>query len=101
LDTREVTRELVEQGYEAAYRGDVPLLDQLIEEIRSLHKRGLLMARRVAEQQTLSGGGVHPGDADRALKKLMDAGIAARTARGRYRIVNPLLRRHLIEQRFR
>jgi hypothetical protein len=100
LETRAITQELAEQGYDSAYRGDIPLLDQLVEEIRSLHKRGLLMARRVADQQTLTGGGIHPSDADRALKKLIDAGIAQRVGRGQYRIVNPLLRRHLIEQRF-
>jgi hypothetical protein len=36
--------------------------------------------------------------ADRALKKLLDAGMIERIGRGDYRIFNPRLRRHLAEQ---
>jgi predicted transcriptional regulator of viral defense system len=42
---------------------------------------------------------MHRGDADRALKKLQDAGLIERIGRGEYRILNPLLRRRLVEQR--
>jgi predicted transcriptional regulator of viral defense system len=98
LNTREITGSLVEQGYDMAYAGDVPLLDQLIEQIRSTHKRGLVIARRIAARQTLTTG-MHRGDADRALKRLRDTGLIERVGRGDYRIVNPLLRRHLLDQR--
>lgn len=97
LATREIDALLVEQGYDMAYAGDGPLLDQLIEQIRSVHRKGLVIARRVAAGQTLTTG-MHRGDADRALKKLIETGLVERRGRGEYRITNPLLRRHLLEQ---
>jgi DNA-binding transcriptional ArsR family regulator len=97
LDDRTIGSELVDQGYDMAYAGDVPLLDQSIEQIRSVHKRALVVARRVAAGQALTTG-MHKSDADRALKKLLDTGLVDRVARGNYRIVNPLLRRHLLDQ---
>jgi hypothetical protein len=81
----------VQQGYEAAYAGDRPLLDQLLEQIRSTHRQGQKLARRVAAHQTLSQG-MHRGDVDRALKKLIDLGAIERMARGEYEIANPFLR---------
>jgi hypothetical protein len=98
LDTREISVELVDQGYDMAYRGDVPLLDQLIEQIRSVHRRALVIARRIAAGQALTPG-MHKSDADRALKKLVETGLVDHVGRGDYRIDNPLLRRHLLEQR--
>ncbi|MEA2467725.1 MAG: uncharacterized protein QOJ57_1851 [Thermoleophilaceae bacterium] len=97
LGTREITRELVAQGYQLAYQGDVALLDQMIEQIRRSHKFGLRLARRIAARQTLTSG-MHAGQADRAIKKLLEAGLVEQVARGDYRIFNPLLRHHLIEQ---
>lgn len=97
LDTREITSDLVTQAYDYAYHGDVAMLDQLIERIRSVHKQGLRIARRVGAGQALTGG-MHAGEADRALKKLLEAGMIERVGRGDYRIFNPLLRRHLAEQ---
>jgi hypothetical protein len=41
---------------------------------------------------------MHRGEADRALKKLIDAGVIERLGRGHYEVTNPLLRRRLIEQ---
>lgn len=41
---------------------------------------------------------MHRGDADRALKKLIEAGLIERAGRGDYRLANPLLRRRLTEQ---
>ena len=96
LGTRRIDIDLVSQGYEQAYRGDSALLDQLIERIRLSHKLGLKMARRIALGQTLTGG-VHAGEADRALKKLLAAGLIEKVARGDYAIQNPLLRRRLVE----
>jgi len=97
FDTREITTDLVTQGYQLAYQGDVALLDQMIERIRDAHKFGLRLARRIARGQTLTSG-MHAGQADRAIKKLLEAGMIEQIARGRYRIFNPLLRHHLSEQ---
>jgi hypothetical protein len=97
LDNREITRDLVTQAYDSAYHGDVAMLDQMIERIRSVHKHGLRMARRVGAGQTLTAG-MHAGDANRALNKLLAAGMIERVSHGEYRILNPLLRRHLAEQ---
>jgi hypothetical protein len=96
LDTREITRDLVTQAYDSAYHGDVAMLDQMVERIRSVHKHGLRIARRVGTGQTLTGG-MHAGDANRALKKLLETGMIERVGHGDYRILNPLLRRHLAE----
>ncbi len=98
LDRRTIDHALVLQGYDAAYHGDSALLDQLVEKIRSSHRQALKIARRVAVGGTLTEG-MHRGDADRALKKLQDGGLIERTGRGHYRILNPLLRRRLVEQR--
>jgi hypothetical protein len=87
---------LVDQGYDAAYQGDSALLDQLVDGIRSSHRLGLRLARRVAAGQTLTAG-LHRGDADRALKKLIDIGVIERASRGEYRVLNPFLKRRLLE----
>jgi hypothetical protein len=98
LDTRSIDRDLVVQAYDAAYQGDLAMLDQMIERIRTAHRHGLRIARRIAARETLTGG-MHAGEADRALKKLLDTGLIERAGRGDYRMANPLLRRHLIERR--
>jgi hypothetical protein len=97
LDRREIDRPLVEQGYDDAYRRDGALLDQLVEQIRASHRQALRIARRIVAGATLTSG-MHRSDADRALKKLIDAGLIERAGRGDYRIANPLLRRRLAEQ---
>jgi hypothetical protein len=96
LARREIDLALAEQGYDAAYHGESALLDQLIDGIRSSHRLGLRLARRVAAGQTLTAG-VHRGDADRALKKLLDIGVIERAGRGEYHVLNPLLKRRLLE----
>ena len=96
LARRDIDVPLVDQGYDAAYHGDSALLDQLIDGIRSSHRLGLRLARRVAAGQTLTTG-LHRGDVDRALKKLIDIGAIERAGRGEYRILNPLLKRRLLE----
>ncbi len=98
LDRREIGIDLVEQGYDRAYLGDSALLDQLIDTIRSSHRQALTLARRVATGATLTSG-MHKADADRALKKLIEAGILERRSRGEYALTNPLLRRRLAEHR--
>ena len=96
LDRRTIDHALVLQGYDDAYHGDSALVDQLVGKIRAAHRQGLKVARRVATGSTLTAG-LHRGDADRALKKLQDAGVLERVGHGRYRILNPLLRRRLAE----
>ncbi len=97
LDRREIDVALVRQGYESAYHGDSALLDQLVEQIRSCHRQALKIARRIAVRRTLTEG-MHRGEADRALKKMLEAGLTERLGRGDYRIINPLLQRRLLEQ---
>lgn len=97
LDRGRIDRELVEQGYDAAYQRDSALVDQLIEQIRSTHKQALTLMRRIASAATLTSG-MHRGEADRALKKLLEAGMIEHESRGDYEIVNPLLRRRLLER---
>ncbi len=98
LNRRTIDRPLVEQGYDSAYQRDSALIDQLMEQIRSSHKQALRIARRIAAGATLASG-MHRGEADRALKKLVQAGLIEHLGRGRYGILNPLLRRRLVEQR--
>jgi hypothetical protein len=96
LGTRAIELSTVELGYRAALDGDEAALEETVGRIRSLHKRALLMARRVATGSTLHTG-LRSGEGDRALKLLRAAGIVEHEERGRWRIVNPLLRRYLIE----
>jgi uncharacterized protein len=100
LGRRAIGLELVDQGYDRAYLGDSALIDQLIDTIRSSHRQALTVARRVAIGATLTGG-MHRGEADRALKKLVEAGILEHRGRGEYVLTNPLLRRRLAERRLR
>lgn len=97
LGRRDIDLGLVQQGYDAAYHGDSALLDQLLERVRSSHRLALRVARRVAARQPLTAG-MHKGEADRALKRLIDIGVIERVGRGDYRVLNPLLRRRLVEQ---
>jgi uncharacterized protein len=96
LGRTEIDLPLVEQGYESAYQRDSALLDQLVEQIRSSHRQALRIARRIATGATLTSG-MHRGDADRALKKMIEVGLIERAGRGDYRIANPLLRRRMAE----
>jgi uncharacterized protein len=96
LGTHTIELSTVELGYRAALEGDEPALEETVGRIRSLHKRALLMARRVATGAALHSG-LRSGEGDRALKALRAAGIVEHEERGRWRIVNPLLRRYLIE----
>jgi hypothetical protein len=96
LDRVAIDRALVEQGYDSAYQRDSALLDQLVEQIRSSHRQALRIARRVVAGVPLTAG-MHRGDADRALKKLVEGGLIEHLGRGHYHVVNPLLRRRLME----
>jgi len=94
LDTREIGLDLVQLGFERALEGDRPTMEQVVERIRLLHKQGLLIARTVAAGQPMPRR-VQPGARDRVLKLLRDAGVLEHEAHGRWRVIDPLLRRYL------
>src|SRR5829696_4181372 len=95
VDTREIDLDLVQVGFERALEGDRPTMEQIVERIRLLHKNGLLVARTVAADQPLPRR-LHPGVRDRVLKLLRDAGIVEHESRGRWRVIDPLLRSYLV-----
>jgi hypothetical protein len=94
LDQREIDLDLVELGYRAALAGDLPTMEQTVEQMRRLHKNALQVARAIAlgnpPPRRLA-----PAIRDRVLKLLLRAGIAEHVARGDWRIVNPLFRDYL------
>src|SRR5215207_6564384 len=94
LDTHEIGLDLVELGFQRALEGERPTMEQLVERIRLLHKQGLVIARTVARGQQLPRR-IQPGVRDRVLKLLRDAGILEHEGRGRWRVIDPLLRRYL------
>jgi uncharacterized protein len=94
LGTREIGLDLVQLGFERALEGDRPTMEQVVERIRLLHKHGLLVARTVAAGQPPPKR-LHAGVRDRVLKLLRDAGILEHEARGRWRVIDPLLRHYL------
>jgi hypothetical protein len=94
LDTRAIGLDLVELGFQRALEGDRPTMEQIVERIRLLHKHGLLVARTVAAGEPLPRR-IQPGVRDRVLKLLRDAGILEHEGRGRWRVIDPLLRRYL------
>jgi hypothetical protein len=95
LDTREIDLDLVQLGFERALEGDRPTMEQVVERIRLLHKHGLLVARSVAAGRPPPKR-LHAGVRDRVLKLLRDAGIVEHEARGRWRVIDPLLRHYLV-----
>ena len=94
LGTREIGLDLVQLGFERALEGDRPTMEQIVERIRLLHKHGLLVVRTVAAGQPPPKR-LHAGVRDRVLKLLRDAGILEHEARGRWRVIDPLLRHYL------
>jgi uncharacterized protein len=94
LDVREIDLDLVQVGFERALEGDRPTMEQVVERVRLLHKHGLTVARAVAAGDSPPRR-IHPGVRDRVLKLLRDAGILEHEARGRWRVIDPLLRHYL------
>ena len=94
LDVREVDLDLVQLGFERALEGDRPTMEQVVERVRLLHKHGLTVARAIAAGESPPRR-LHPGVRDRVLKLLRDAGILEHEARGRWRVIDPLLRHYL------
>ena len=93
-DVREIDLDLVQLGFERALEGDRPTMEQVVERVRLLHKHGLTVARAVAAGESPPRR-LHPGVRDRVLKLLRDAGILEHEARGRWRVIDPLLRHYL------
>jgi len=94
LDTREIDLDLVQVGFQRALEGDRPTMEQVVERIRLLHKQGLAVVRTVAAGQPPPRR-LPAGTRDRVLKQLRDAGIVEHEARGRWRVIDPLLRHYL------
>jgi uncharacterized protein len=94
LETREITSDLVEQGYLGALRAERINNEQTVERIRRIHRLGLEVARRVAAGQPAYRG-LPRGAVRRALEELRDAAIIESHGRGDWRFTNPLLRRFL------
>ena len=69
--------------------------EQIVERVRLLHKHALLVARAVAAGESPPKR-LHPGARDRVLKLLRDAGVIEREARGRWRVIDPLVRHYLV-----
>jgi hypothetical protein len=95
LDTRHIDLDLVQLGFQRALEGDRPTMEQVVERVRLLHKHGLPVARAVAAGQPPPKR-LHPGVRDRVLKLLRDAGVIEHEARGRWRVLDPLLRHYLV-----
>jgi hypothetical protein len=94
VGTRAIGLDLVQVGFERALEGDRPTMEQIVERIRLLHKHGLLVARTVAAGDPLPRR-IQPGARDRVLKLLRDAGIVEHRSRGRWQVIDPLLRHYL------
>jgi hypothetical protein len=96
LNTRTVDLALVTQGFELALEGDAAVNEQAVERIRRAHKLGLVVARRIAL-------GDEPyrelddSEAHRAVTALRRGGFIEQPRPRRWRIVNPLLRRYLVD----
>jgi uncharacterized protein len=95
LDVRAIDLDLVQVGFERALEGDRPTMEQVVERVRLLHKHGLTVARAVAAGESPPKR-LHPGVRDRVLKLLRDAGVLEHEARGRWRVIDPLLRHYLV-----
>lgn len=95
LGTHVIDLELVQVGFERALEGDRPTMEQMVERIRLLHKHGLVVARTVAAGDPPPRR-IQPGVRDRVLKLLRDAGILEHESRGRWRVIDPLLRHYLV-----
>ncbi|MGA9859801.1 MAG: AAA family ATPase [Solirubrobacteraceae bacterium] len=94
LDRREIDLDLVELGYRAALAGDLPTMEQTVEQIRRVHKNALLVARAIASENPIPRR-LTPAIRDRVLKLLRQAGVVEHASRGDWRIVNPLFKAYL------
>lgn len=94
LDKRQIDLDLVELGYRAALAGDLPTMEQTVEQIRRLNRDALQIARALARRESVPRR-IPPSTRDRVLKLLARAGVAEHVARGHWRLVNPLFAKYL------
>ncbi len=94
LAQRTIDLDIVALGHQAALNGDLPTMEQTVEQIRRLHKNALLVARAVAAGQPAPRR-LPPATRDRVLKRLEHAGLLEHPGYGEWRIVNPLLAEYL------
>jgi hypothetical protein len=94
LDQREIGLDLVQLGYDAALKSDLPTMEQTVEHIRRLHKNALQVVRALARGEPVPRR-LPPAIRDRVLKLLLRAGIVEHAARGDWRIVDPLFQAYL------
>ncbi|HXH87214.1 MAG TPA: ATP-binding protein [Gaiellaceae bacterium] len=87
---------LVEQGVRSALLGDRATLGQTVEQIRLGHRHALLIARRIALDESPYRD-LKSVEAFRALKGLQQAGLIVQDGPRRWRILDPLLARYLRE----
>jgi hypothetical protein len=92
--TTRIVEPHVRHGLALALAVDAAGLDGDVERIRGLGRYALVIARRVARGEPTYAG-VTPSSANRTLRALRDAGFAVQEGRGMWRILDPLLRRHL------
>jgi hypothetical protein len=96
LDQHLIDLDMVELGYRAALAGDLPTMEQTVEQIRRLHRDALQVARALARHQQIPRR-IPPSTRDRVLKLLVRAGIVEHIARGDWQLVNPLFASYLTE----
>jgi chromosome segregation and condensation protein ScpB len=94
LDQRKIDLDMVALGYRAALEGDLPTMEQTVEQIRRLHKNALQVARAIALGDPVPRR-LAPAIRDRVLKLLLRAGVLEHVARGNWQIVNPLFKHYL------
>jgi hypothetical protein len=94
LDQRKIDLDTVALGYRAALEGDLPTMEQTVEQIRRLHKNALQVARAIALDDPVPRR-LAPAIRDRVLKLLLRAGILEHVSRGNWQIVNPLFKHYL------
>ena len=96
LDQHLIDLDIVELGYRAALTGDLPSMEQTVEQIRRLHRDALQVVRALARREQIPRR-ITPSNRDRVLKLLARAGIVEHIARGDWRLVNPLFASYLGE----
>jgi uncharacterized protein len=94
LAQQTIDLDIVELGHQAALAGDLPTMEQTVEQIRRLHKNALLVARALAAGQSPPRR-LAPAIRDRVLRRLEQAGVVEHIAHGDWRIIDPLLREYL------
>lgn len=86
----------MEQGYDSAYQRDGALIDQLMDPL----KPQACVPNRAPDRRRGDPGVRHaPRRSRPSFEKLVEAGLIEHFGRGHYALLNPLLRRRLVEQR--